>query len=82
MKITVSSKGRIVIPAELRAQDRIVPGEEFIVERISRGEYRLLLRSTSATNEGVVDWLLSCPVKGFFVTIESANASGRRERAE
>jgi len=70
VKTTVSSKGQIVIPAELRAQDRIEPGEEFVVERIDRGEYRLL-RLTPAPNEGVVDWLLSCPVKGFFVPIDS-----------
>jgi hypothetical protein len=26
---------------------------------------------TPLPNEGVVDWLLSCPEKGFFVPIES-----------
>ena len=41
MKTAVSSKGRIVLPAELRQQD------------------------------GVVDWLLDCPGKDFFVPIES-----------
>jgi hypothetical protein len=29
----------------------------------------------SAPNEGLVDWLLACPEKGYFVPIESANVS-------
>ena len=70
MKTTVSSKGQIVLPAEIRHLDRIEAGQEFEIERLDRGEYRLKLRSTPA-NEGVVDWLLACPEKGFFVPIES-----------
>lgn len=70
VKTTVSSKGQIVLPAELREQDHIQPGDEFTVERVERGEYRLKRRSPPA-NEGVVDWLLACPEKGFFVPIES-----------
>lgn len=70
MKTTVSSKGQIVLPAELRQQDRIEAGQEFEVERLDRGEYRLVWRTTRP-NEGVVDWLLGCPEKGFFVPIES-----------
>lgn len=70
MKTTVSSKGQIVLPSELREQDGIEPGEEFTVERLDRGEYRLR-RVTPPLNEGVVDWLLACPEKGFFVPIES-----------
>lgn len=69
MKTTVSSKGQIVIPAELREQDHIEPGDEFTVERVDRGEYRL--RRRTPPNEGLVDWLLACPEKGFFVPIES-----------
>jgi len=69
MKTTVSSKGQIVLPAALREQDKIEPGEEFEVERLDRGEYRLV-RCTSP-NEGAVDWLLACPEKGFFIPIES-----------
>jgi AbrB family looped-hinge helix DNA binding protein len=69
MKTTVSSKGQIVLPVELRQQDRIEPGQEFEVERLDRGDYRL--RRTTPTNEGVVDWLLACPEKDFFISIES-----------
>jgi AbrB family looped-hinge helix DNA binding protein len=69
MKTTVSSKGQIVLPAELRQQDRIEPGQEFEVERLEPGEYRL--RRAAPANEGVVDWLLACPEKDFFISIES-----------
>ena len=69
MKTTVSSKGQIVLPAALRRRDRIKVGQQFEVERLGRGEYRIKL--TAAPNEGVVDWLLACPVKGYFVAIES-----------
>ncbi len=70
MKTTMSSKGRIVLPAALRKQDHLEPGEEFEVERLDQRTYRLV-RSRALPNEGVVDWLLACPVKGFFVPIES-----------
>lgn len=70
MKTKVSSKGQIVLPAELREQDGIEPGQEFEVERLDRGQYRLV-RHAAPPNEGVVDWLLGCPEKGFFVPIES-----------
>ena len=70
MKTTVSSKGQIVLPAELRLQDRIEAGQVFEVERLDRGEYRLV-RRPAHPNEGVVDWLLACPAKGFFRPIES-----------
>ena len=72
MKTRVSSKGQIVLPAELRRQDEIEPGQLFEVERIDRGEYRLIRREP-APNEGLVDWLLSCPVKGWFVPVESGS---------
>jgi AbrB family looped-hinge helix DNA binding protein len=70
MKTRVSSKGQIVLPSEMRRQDRIESGHEFEIERVGRGEYRLIRRAPRP-NEGVVDWLLSCPEKGFFVPIES-----------
>jgi len=59
-----------VLPSEIRSLDRIEPGDEFDVERVEAGEYRLL-RRPGRPNEGVVDWLLACPDKGFFVPIES-----------
>lgn len=70
MRTTVSTKGQIILPADFRRRDGIEAGQEFEVERIDRGEYRLI-RSSPRPNEGVVDWLLACPDKGFFVPIES-----------
>ena len=58
------------MPAELREQDAIETGQEFDVERLDRGEYRLV-RLTAKPNEGVIDWLINCPEKGFFVSIAS-----------
>jgi hypothetical protein len=49
--------------------DRVRPGQVFEVERLDRGDYRL--RRVAPKNKGVVDWLLSCPRKDFFVPIDS-----------
>lgn len=70
MKTIVSSKGQIVLPAEFRHADRIEPGQEFDIERLDRGDYRLVRRA-AAPNQGAIDWLLSCPQKGFFVPVDS-----------
>jgi len=70
VKTTVSTKGQLILPAEIRRRDNVLPGQEFDVERIDRGEYRLLRREPPR-NEGLVDWLLACPEKGYFVPIES-----------
>ena len=70
MITTVSSKGQIVLPAEFRRQDGIEAGQEFDVERVDAGEYRLR-RRTPIANQGVVDWLLACPEKGFYTPISS-----------
>jgi AbrB family looped-hinge helix DNA binding protein len=69
MNTTVSSKGQIVLPAEFRRRDGIKPGQEFEIERIDRGEY-LLKRKTRPRNEGLVNLLLACPVKGWFRPLE------------
>ena len=68
MKTSISTKGQLVLPAELRERDGIEPGDSFEIERIARGEYRL---RRSRPNIGLVDWLLDCPEKGFFVPVES-----------
>jgi AbrB family looped-hinge helix DNA binding protein len=70
MKTAVSTKGQIVLPAEFRRQDGIEAGQEFEIERLERGQYRLVLVEPPR-NHGLLEWLLSCPDKGFFVPIES-----------
>ncbi|HET9212960.1 MAG TPA: AbrB/MazE/SpoVT family DNA-binding domain-containing protein [Thermoanaerobaculia bacterium] len=75
MKIAVSMKGQIVLPAELRRQDDIEPGQELEIERVGQGEYRLKRRSLPR-NQGLLGWLLACPEKGFFVPIEAELIGG------
>ena len=70
MTTKISTKGQIVLPAEIREQDGIEAGQEFEIERVERGKY-MLKRKRKRRNEGLVDWLLSCPEKDFFVPIES-----------
>jgi AbrB family looped-hinge helix DNA binding protein len=65
MKIIVSTKGQIILPAELRQQDHILPGQQFEIERVEAGVY-LLKRRAAVDNAGFVDWLLACPDKGWF----------------
>jgi AbrB family looped-hinge helix DNA binding protein len=66
----MSTKGQIVLPAELRDADGIAAGEQFDVERVSAGEYRLT-RVAPPPNAGVMDWLRSCPATGWFTPVPS-----------
>ena len=70
MTTTVSSKGQIVLPAEIRRRDKIESGQKFEIERLDCGDYRLV-RQIPASGSGLVDFLLSCPEKGWFVPVES-----------
>lgn len=65
MRTIISSSGRILLPAKIRKQDRIQPGQPLEIERLAHGRY-LLRKPRHGNNEGLVDWLLSCPVKGWF----------------
>jgi hypothetical protein len=54
----------------MNAPEARPPEQEFDVERLDRGEYRLK-RRLPRPNEGVVGWLLACPEKCFVVPVES-----------
>ena len=69
MRTTVSIKGQIILPAEIRREDDIKSGQEFEIERIDRGEY-LLKRITKHHNKGLIKLLLSCPVKDWFQPLD------------
>lgn len=58
------------MPAKIRRLDRIEAGQQFEIERLDCGDYRLVRRAPRP-NEGLVDWLLTCPEKGFFVAVAS-----------
>jgi AbrB family looped-hinge helix DNA binding protein len=75
MRTTVSTKGQIIIPAEIRHEDDIKSGQEFEIERLDRGEY-LLKRTTRKRNDGLVKLLLSCPVKGWFQPLDRTETTG------
>ena len=69
MTTIVSTKGQIVLPAEIRREDDVRPGEEFEIERIDRGCYRLT-RKAPRRNAGLVNLLLACPAKGWFSPVD------------
>ena len=75
MKAIVSRKGQLVIPAGFRRREDILPGQRFDIHRISQNEFRLSRKNGKRTKDSVggslVDWLLACPVKDYFVSIES-----------
>lgn len=70
MKTVISTRGQVVLPAEFRKRDGVVPGQEFDVERLGPGIYRLARRG-EPENTGLVDLLLSCPEKDWFVPVAS-----------
>ena len=68
MTTTISSKGQIVLPAAFRQEDGIQPGQQFEIERIERGEYRL--KRKTRRSEGLVSLLLAFPAKDWFSPLE------------
>jgi len=70
MRTTVSSKGQIVLPAELRERDAIQPGQQFEVERVQAGHY-LLKKLSGSGSPGLVQWLRSCPEQDWYAPIVS-----------
>ena len=70
MKVILSTRGQISLPAAFRKQDDIQPGREFEVARLGFGKYQITLVSPPP-NRGVVAWLRSCPAKDYFVPIDS-----------
>lgn len=70
METVVSSKGQIVLPADLRREDHIGPGQRFSVERIEPGVY-VFKRIAPSPNQGFVEWLESCPENGWFQSLPS-----------
>ena len=74
MKTVISTGGQLVLPAELRQRDGVAPGQEFEIDRLGPGVYRLE-RTGAPTNSGLVDLLLACPAKGWFVPIPSKSTA-------
>ena len=70
MTTMLSTKGQVVLPSRIRRLDRLRGGESFEIERLDSGKYLLTLNSPPS-NQGLVDLLASCPVKGWFEPIRS-----------
>jgi AbrB family looped-hinge helix DNA binding protein len=76
MRTTISTRGRFVLPATIRKQDAIQAGDEFDVQRVAEKDYRLV-RKARPRNHRVVEWLLACPEKGYFVPVTSKSTDKR-----
>lgn len=59
-----------MLPAEFRQRDGVAPGQEFEIVRLAPGVYRLE-RAGTPMNLGLVDLLLECPEKDWFVPVHS-----------
>lgn len=70
MITTINPDGGLNVPAELLRKDGHAPGQQVEVERLDAGLYRVARRTTDS-NWRLVDWLLACPEKDFFVPIPS-----------
>jgi len=73
VKTRVSSKGQIVLQAELRHLDSIEPGQHFLVERLSEGEY--VLRRVIEPGENISGWLANCPSRDWFEPLPSESTA-------
>ena len=66
MTATLSDKGEIVLPTKLRRQKRLKPGDGFEVVSDPDDPDAIILRKIQGRpNQGLVEHLLACPVKGF-----------------
>src|SRR2546430_449617 len=71
MTTRVSSKGQIVLPATIRQQDNVKAGEEFEVQRLDRGGYRLG-GGPAPAEEGVVGVVAELRRKGKSMPIKDS----------
>ena len=73
MTTILSANGLIEIPEEFRKADSLKPGQRCEIERVGHGEYRVRVEEQPADGqpkESLVDLLLNCPVKGFYVPMD------------
>ena len=73
MTTILSANGLIEIPEEFRNADSLKPGQRCEIERVGHGEYHVRVGEQPADGqpkESLVDLLLNCPVKGFYVPMD------------
>ena len=74
MKIVMSTNGLVSLPAELLERDGIAAGQEFEIERLGPGVYRLERTERPGTTR-LVDRLPACPEKDWFVPVPSESTA-------
>lgn len=68
MTTIITADGLIEIPEVFRKTDALKPGQRCDIERVACGEYRLrMVNVPDATVPDLVDVLLACPVKDWWV---------------
>ena len=71
MTTILSVNGLIEIPEEFRKADALEAGQRCEIERVGQGEYRVRVGAAApAPKERLIDILLSCPVKDWFVPMD------------
>ena len=75
MKTSLTTKGQIVLPAELRGRDRIRAGQQFEIVRIRAGEYLLRRIAFGRIRPGLLNWLRSCPEKNWFQPLRAESTA-------
>lgn len=77
METTLSSKGQVVIPQELREMNHWLPGQELIAVNTDEG---VLLKPKQAFTETAIEDLVRfCPYRGEVRTIEEMNGAIREQ---
>ena len=70
MTTILSSNGLIAIPEEFRKADSLKPGQRCEIEHVGQGDFRVRVEEQSVAEqprERLIDVLLSCPVKDWWV---------------
>jgi len=68
MTTTLTANGLLEIPEVFRKADDLKPGQRCEIERVGSGDYRVgVEKEAGATTPDLVNWLLACPVKDWWV---------------
>ena len=71
MTTFISAEGLLEIPEAILKDDILQPGQRCEIERVGDGEYRVKVTGEDGEPEqSVLDWLLSCPVKDWYLPME------------
>ncbi|HXS68539.1 MAG TPA: AbrB/MazE/SpoVT family DNA-binding domain-containing protein, partial [Candidatus Polarisedimenticolia bacterium] len=60
---TMSTKGQVVIPAEVRERQNLRPGDQLVIEE--RKDEVVLKKARRQRKKSLLQWMLDCPVSDF-----------------